>query len=535
MTSRAARRQRAPLWLRAVSLGLAGLFAFPAAYLLWRNFTEDSDPLGLLFSDRTLEPLWRTLRLAVLVSLTTAVLGTALAWFTTRTDLPGRRVWRVLLVVPLVFPTFIGAAAFIRTLNPGGLASDFLSNVGFTGEIEMRGLFGAWLVLSLFTYPYVYLLVAARLRQLPGSLEECARVLGDGPIVTFARVVLPQIASAIAAGTLLVFLYSISDFGAVQLMRYDTLTRAIATTQLSNPPVALALSLILLALAGIVVIAERIMSGRLPAFDRARTSRPVQYRMGRWRLPALGFVLLTAFMAIGAPMIAIVDWAVDGLLREGRGGRALTIDQAEVWDATRNTVAVSAATALVAVLAVLPIAFLVGRYRSKAGAFSHGVVIATFAVPGILIALSMRFWTLRSDWAYDNFSDTMLLLVFAYVVRFGSLAIGAVLVAVEAVPQQLHDAARTLGAGRVRRLLTVDLPNMGPGVLAGAGLVLLSTMKELPISLLVSPLGFSTLATRIFTSFEDAFVAEAGIMAVVLVSLSFVLTWLLVIRRADHL
>ena len=92
-----------------------------------------------------------------------------------------------------------------------------------------------------------------------------------------------------------------------------------------------------------------------------------------------------------------------------------------------------------------------------------------------------------------------------------------------------------MGAGRTRRLLTVDLPNMAPGILAGAGLVLLSTMKELPISLLVSPLGFSTLATRIFTSFEEAFVAEAGIMAVVLVALSCLLTWLLVIRRADHL
>jgi iron(III) transport system permease protein len=535
VTRRVGGRTRAPLSLRVLALALAALFAFPGSYLIWRNFTEGADPAGLLFSSRTLDPLGRTLKLAILVSITTAVFGTALAWLTTRTDLPAKKAWRVALPIPLVFPTFIGAAAFIRTLNPGGLANDFLDNVGFSGTFEMRGLFGAWLVLSLFTYPYVYLLVAARLRRLPGALEESARVLGDGPLGVFARVVLPQIAPAIAAGTLLVFLYTISDFGAVQLMRYDTLTRAIHTTQLSNPPVALALSLILLVLAGIVVLAERVVSGRLPAFDRTRTSRTVQYRMGRWRIPALGFVVLTAFLAIGAPMIAIIDWAVDGLFRESRGGRPLTIDQADVLEATRNTVMVSAITAFVAVLAVIPIAFVVGRYRSKAGTLSHAIVIATFALPGILIALSMRFWTLRSDWAYDNFSDTMLLLVFAYVVRFGALAIGAVLIAVEAVPLQLHDAAKTLGAGKLRRLRTIDLPNMAPGILAGAGLVLLSTMKELPISLLISPLGFSTLATRIFTSFEDAFVAEAGIMALVLVSLSCLLTWVLVIRRADHL
>ena len=163
------------------------------------------------------------------------------------------------------------------------------------------------------------------------------------------------------------------------------------------------------------------------------------------------------------------------------------------------------------------------------------MVISTFALPGLLIALSMRFWTLRSDLAFDLFNDTMALLIFAYVVRFGSLAMGVTLVAVRSVPERLHDSARILGAGTARRFLAVDLPMMGPGLLAGVGLVLLSVMKELPISLLVSPLGFATLTTRIFGSFEDAFIAEAGIMAVVLVAMSFVLTWFLVIRRGDLL
>ncbi|MGI9622582.1 MAG: iron ABC transporter permease, partial [Acidimicrobiales bacterium] len=144
--------QRAPLALRLLGVVLAVAFAFPAAYLVWRNFTSDADPGGLLFSDRTLEPLWRTLRLAVLVSGSAAVLGTSLAWLTNRTNLPARRMWRILLPIPLVFPTFIGAAAFIRTLNPGGLANDLLSGLGVDETPELRGFFGAWLVLTLFTY-----------------------------------------------------------------------------------------------------------------------------------------------------------------------------------------------------------------------------------------------------------------------------------------------------------------------------------------------------------------------------------------------
>lgn len=525
----------APWPLRVIGVILAVAFAFPGAYLVWRNFTTGADPAGLLLSRRTMEPLGRTLQLAVLVSISAMLLGTSLAWLTTKTDIPAPRFWRVVLPIPLVFPTFIGAAALIRTFNPGGLANDILTAVGVDRTPELRGLFGAWFVLTLFTYPYVYLPVAAGFRQLSGSLEESARVLGDSPWQVFRRVCLPQVSSAIGAGTLLVFLYAVSDFGAVELLRYDTLTRAIATNQLANQPVALALSFILLVLAALVVSLERSFSKRLPDGVRHRSTRPVVYSLGRWRLPATGALVVALAAAVGGPMVALIDWSIEGLSRSRQGGRPLTIDADDVAEATLGTLQVSVLAAVVAVAAVLPIAYLVGRYRSRTGNLANAVVVSTFALPGLLIALSIRFWTVRSDLAFELFSDTMGLLIFAYVVRFGSLAMGVTLVAVRSVPERLNDVAATLGASGLRRLMTIDLPIMAPGLLAAGGLVLLSVMKELPITLLVSPLGFSSLSTRIFSSFEDAFVAEAGIMAVILVALSFVLSWFLVIRKGDHL
>lgn len=524
----------APRSLTAASALLAAMFAFPGLYLIRRNFSSDADPLGLLGSERTLAPLWRTLKLAATVSISAAIIGTALAWLTMRTDLPLARLWRILLPLPLVFPTFIGAAAFIRTLNPGGLANGVFEAFGWQDTPELRGYFGAWFVLTLFTYPYVYLPVAARLQRLPGSLEESARVLGDNAAQTFRRIVLPQIYAAIAAGTLLVFLYTISDFGAVQLMRYDTLTRAIETNYLAQPAVAFALSLVLLVLAVMVVGGERAIQQRTRLTTSARASRPVLYSLNRWRLPAVVGVILVGALSVGAPMVALVDWASDGLLRSSRNGRPLTVDGDKVVEAARNTLESSVLAAVVAVAAVLPIAFLVGRYRSRVGSTAHSIVIATFALPGILIALSLRYWTLRSGFASDIFSDSKALLVFAYVVRFGSLAMGITLVAVQTVPDRFHDVASTLGAQRLRRLRTIDLPLMAPGLGAAVGLVLLSTMKELPLTLILAPIGYPTLTTRIFGSFEDAFVAEAGIMAVVLVAMSAVLSWFLVLRRAEH-
>jgi len=233
-------------------------------------------------------------------------------------------------------------------------------------------------------------------------------------------------------------------------------------------------------------------------------------------------------VGIVAPLVSMADWAWDGL----RAGRSLTIDADDVVEASVNTLESSVFAAVAAVIAVLPIAYLFGRHRSRLAGLSHGIVIATFALPGILIALSLHFWTLQWD-VVEGLRGTKPLLVFAYVVRFGSLAMGTVLVAVQTVPDRFHDAAATLGASARRRLGTIDLPLMLPGLLAAAGLVLLSTMKELPITLIVAPFEYPTLTTRIFGSFEDAFVAEAGIMAIVLVALSAVLTWFLVLRRGE--
>ena len=154
-------KRGAPIGLRVVVFALAFLFSFPGIYLIWRNLTEDSDPISLIGTERILSPLWRSVSLALAVSASAAVIGTLLAWLTSRTDIYGCKVWKLLLPIPLVFPTFLGAAAFIRTMNPGGLLNRFFSTLGVDQTIEMRGFFGAWLVLTLFCYPYVYLPVAA--------------------------------------------------------------------------------------------------------------------------------------------------------------------------------------------------------------------------------------------------------------------------------------------------------------------------------------------------------------------------------------
>jgi iron(III) transport system permease protein len=512
---------------------VACLFATPLAYLAIRGLGEGGTLAAAWASGTVLAPLARTLLLGVAVAGASAVLGTALAWLVARTDLAGRRLAGLLLPLPLVMPSFIAAFALLAAFAPGGLLAGLLAPLGVERLPAFDGFWGALYVLTLFTYPYVYLPVTARLGQLPASLEESARLLGRGPAGAFRTVVLPQTVSAVWAGTLLTFLYTISDFGAVQLLRYQTLTTSIYASRVFDRTGALAQSLLLGVLALAVVAAERSAAGRRGAAGLAVGGRALRVPLGAWKAPAAALVAGVIALALVAPVGVLAFWALRGVLAGSTRAGALVADARGLALPAVNTGVMAVLAALVAVVAVLPVAYLTVRHRSRLAGGANAVIVGGFALPGLVVALALAFWTLQAPWPLAALYQTQSLLVFAYVVHFGSQALRAAQVAVAAVPTRLDDAARTLGAGRLRRLRTVDLPLALPGLLAGAGLVLLSTMKELPATLLLAPPGFETLATRIWNATEDAFLADASLAALCLLLLSGVLTWLLVVRHGN--
>jgi iron(III) transport system permease protein len=365
-------------------------------------------------------------------------------------------------------------------------------------------------------------------------VEESARALGAGPLRVFATVVLPGIRSAVAAGTLLVFLYGVSEFGAVSLLRYDTLTLRIFATRLLEPEAARAMSLVLGALALAVVAAERRVAARARRDEPAAAGgRPAVTRLGIGRVPVAAFLVAVVSVALVVPVAVLARWAARGLT----GGRDLLGRGAglgELAAPTAQTVGLAVASAITAVAVVLPVAYLTRRFRARSGEVANLFVVAGFALPGLVLALSLVTITLRVP-VLSALYQTVPLLVFAYVVHFGAQALRAGEVAVESVPERLREAARSLGAGRLRRFATVEVPLMAPMLAAGAGLVLLSVAKELPATLLLSPIGVDTLAVRIWSAAGEGFFARAGLAGLVLVAVSGVLTWWVTIRRIEHL
>ncbi len=523
-----ARRPRAPLAVVIPAVLVALALLLPVAYLVLRAVEGGGASLDLLIRPQTVRLLGRTFGLAAAVTASTIAIGVPIAYLTTRTDLPGRRAFTVLTALPLVIPSYVGAFALIAALGPGGLIEGWLAPLGVTRLPEIYGFLGAYLSLTLFTYPYVQLTVQGALRGLDPSIEEASRGLGRGTLATFSRVTLPHLRPSIGAGSLLVALYVLSDFGAVSLMRFSTFTRVIYIQYRSafDRTSAAVLALVLVACTVAILIAE-LRVARTPRRTLQRshgtaTRRPPLVRLGRWRWPAAAFCTTVVVAALVIPLTTIAYWLVRGL----GAGEQLTLTVGVAW----NSVVASGLGAAAAVACALPIAVLAARYRSRLGTVLERTSYAGYALPGIVVALALVFFGARVG---SPIYQSLGMLVFAYVVLFLPQSVGTMRSSLLQISPSVEEAARSLGSGPLTALRRVVIPVARRGALAGGALVFLTAMKELPATLLLAPTGYRTLATMIWNASSEAFFARAAAPAVALILLGSVPLAFLIVRQRD--
>jgi iron(III) transport system permease protein len=467
------RRTLTPLHLVA---GLAAVVAVsPLVYLGVRTYGAGwSDVAAILARPRTWELSVASLGLAASVAATCIAVGVPLAWLITRTAVPGGRLWLVIAALPLAVPSYVAAYTWLAAF-PG-----------------LQGFAPAWAVLSLVSLPYVVLPVAAVLAQIDPGYDDVARTLGSGPLRSFHRTTVPLLAPAAGAGGLLTALYVLSDFGAVSLLRFDTFTRVIYTSYRASfdRTSAAVLSLVLVALALVFVMLERSLRTRnvLWRTGAGTARRPQRIPLGRWKWPVLAGLVALFGLAVGFPAAMLV-----GLMTVSR--RA-DVDAGAWLAATANTVQAAGIGALIAVALALPIGVLAARYRDRWTRAVESTAFISHALPGVVVGLSLVYLGLA---VVPGLYQTLVMLGFAYAVLFLSNAIGSIRSATGQVSQNLEDVARTLGAGPTSAWLRVTARVSLPGIIAGALLVLLTAMKELPATLMLRPTGFDTLATEMWT------------------------------------
>jgi iron(III) transport system permease protein len=499
-----------------VLAGLAGIVAacviLPLSWLFLEAATIDPERAwSLLFRQATLDIVLNSLLLMALVTGFSILLGVPLAYLTTRTDLPFRRFWSVAVALPLVVPSYLGAFAFVSAFGPRGEFHDLLAPLGIQQLPEIYGFPGATLVITLYTFPYVYLTTRGALLSFDTQLVDAARTLNHDRWQAFKRVVLPHLRPAIAAGGLLSALYAVSDFGTPAIMRLPVFTRQIYVEYRSfGQGYAALLSLQLLVIVLAVLALERwVRPGEeVHGSGTSRAEEP-PVRLGKWRWPAMALPASIVFLALVVPLWIFGLW----LVTAERSRPSLAFE----WSYALNSVGVAGAAALIAALASLPVAYYAARSDSFVATVFERATYVGFAVPGIVLALALvYFGSGLVPWIYQ----TIPLLVFAYVIRFMPQSVGAVRTSTLQTDTTLFEAAKTLGESSFGAFRRVVLPLIAPGVVAGAALVFLTTMKELPLTLVLRPTGFETLVTQIWRAQRNAYFQYAAVPSLVLIVVS---------------
>ena len=463
---------------------------------------------------RLAELMLNTAVLTVAVTITAVAIGLATAWTTTRVALPFRKGWMTMAALPLVVPSYVAALSLIAATGPSGVIIETPTPYGFVGS---------WLVLSVFTAPLAHLTLIPGLRTIDPATEEAATGLGASRWRVFATVTLPQLKPALVSSGLLVGLYTISDFGAVSLLRYDTFTRAIYTLyrgQIDRRPAA-TLSLILMALAIVILLIERRYRARVPLHSRRpRRARPLLALSGWPRAASISALTFYILVALGLPLVVMAVSVARGLESEQIVG--------SLGPEAVRSLGVAIIAALVTVVLAFPVAMVTTRRPGRLSGWVESAMWGAYSLPHITVGVAAVGFALSTA---RSLYQTLIYLVIIYGAIFLPQAAGATQDSLVRASPDLEDASRGLGRGPVATLMRVTLPLAWPGLVAGAALVFLSVMKELPATLLLRPNGFETLAIRIWSSTAEGFITRASAAGLVLLAVSIVPLFLVMSRE----
>ncbi len=503
-------RRRWPLLSIAGGLVACALVLLPLVFLFEQAAQAGWGTVGrLLLRHATVVLLWNTVRLAVVSTALCGLLGVAGAWCVERARIPGARLWGVALVLPLGIPDFVVGYGWV-SLKP-----------------SLHGYPAALLIMTLSLYPLVYLPVAASLAGTDPALEEAARSLGQGPWRTFWRVTLPQIWPAVLGGCLLVTLGLLAEYGAFEIVQYQTFTVAIFTEfKLGfDAAAACALSLVLVALGIVVLAAEFTVGGRrrglgAPSAVRTRRASP-RVALGRLTIPVLAGLTALVGLALGVPLASLLYWLIHG--------GSTTLPPASILTDAGQTALLSGAAAVLATALAVPVCALAVRHRNRFTLLIERFAYLPQALPGLVIALGLVAFTVRH--ALFLYESTLELIV-AYAILFLPLAVVGVRAAMVQASPRLEEVARSLGRRPASVWLRVTLPLIAPGLAVAFALVFISSATELTATLLLRPTGVNTLATQFWAYTSDFSYGAAAPYAAMMVAIAAIPAYLLSRRMA---
>ena len=521
-------------WATALLLGL------PVLALIFSAFSADGDLFRHLADTVLLDYLGNTSGLVLGVVLLSLLFGVPTAWLVAMCQVPGRRALQWALMLPMAMPSYIVAYVYTDLLDYSGpLQAGLRSLFDWQSPVDywfpaIRSLGGAAWVLALVLFPYVYLLARASFLEQSVSLIHSSRLLGCTPWQSFRRLSLPLARPAIMVGASLVAMETLADFATVHFFAINTLTTAIYDTWLGYGSLATAARLSCLMLLAVVLLIalERRSRQRQQVFQKSMGhEQPLRYPLkGASRLLAGLWCWGLVLAGFGLPFVILLDYGV----------RYFELSWTpEFVRFAGNSLAISALTALLA----MAIALLLGFFHRLDGGTRSllplRIAATGYAMPGTVLAIGVLVPLTALDFGLNDLAEwlgmqgpgllltgTLTAIVFGYLVRFVAIAIGSVESSMGKISPSLDMAARSLGQGTGGMLRRVHLPLVRRGLFAGAMLVFIESMKELPAALLLRPFNFETLATHVYQFVSDEMLERGALGAIVIVLVGLVpLIW----------
>ena len=488
-----------------------------------------------------------TVKIVIPVAFLAMIIGTSIAWLISAYNFPFRKFFKWALVLPIAIPPYIAAYTYTGMLSYTGGIQSFIRNT-LNLEVnakyfDMMSIKGAIFIFTVGLFPYVYMITRAFLQNQSASLIESARLLGRNPIEIFLYIVLPLCRGAIIGGTSLVILEVLNDYGVVSYFGIPTLSTAIFKTWFGMGDIesAVKLSGILMIFVLGILLVEIWLRGRKRYSYSTTKVRPIVRKELKGIYAGAAFMLCFIIISVGfvIPTLQLFQWSLL-TYKKILNMEFVTLLFNSLW------------TAVIVSIIVVAMSIIIANFcRMQQGKFSKilsKITLLGYSIPAAVIAIGVILFFVSLDnrlqGVYKLFnqdsqtlvlSTSILMLLFAYIMRFLAIGYQSIEAGFEKVGKSFFEASRMLGKGVTETFFKVDLPMIKPAVLSAFALTFVDVVKELPLTLILRPFNFNTLATKTFEYANDEMIHEASISSLLVIIISFISIYFLYrIEKEDN-
>ena len=529
-----------PVWVMA-ALALALLILLPLGWLAYVSVSSESGPTlahyGRVFTDPHLQKaLWNTVVLAFWVGLASLAIGAPMAWLSARTDLPGKRVIRSLMMASFVTPPFLGAFAWVMLAGPNAGVLNKLYRALTGAEDPLVNIFsmpGLIFVVALYTFPYVFIMIANTLELIASDLEEAASILGAGRLQVALTVTLPMVAPAILSGFILAVLQALALFGSPAILAlpagFHTITTQIWALFHYPPKVEMAAAFsipLLLATALLLLLQKRLLGRRGYASVGGKGGQRRRIPLGVWRYPALLGCLAVLACSIFLPYGILAKAAFSRAWAQPMTWENFTLENfwftffqySSTQSAILNTIELGIMTACVGAGLAALLAYIANRKLILGHQLLTFLALAPVVIPGVVLAVGLFVAYTRPPLLLYG---TLWILFVAYVTKEMPVGYSQSDATFRGIHPELEEAGRILGAGRLRILKEITAPLARSGIIATWCFIFIGVIRELSASIILFTPGTKVISVVIFDLKEEGQFGAIAVLGLFMLAMTF--------------